>query len=91
VLIELPNFDNLTGRQMSRPFVQKYDPAAWKQFQETGPRMGWWVRRLLHAPAGIDTGYTNPDPNIKRANTIDGLQAQMRALQQQIEALSRGK
>ena len=87
VIIEQPYHDSITGEQLSKPRRQSFNLIAWKDFQEFGPRMGFWVREVLHVPKGVNADYKNPDPSIQKAKRKDELMAELRSLQQKIEAL----
>lgn len=87
-LIEIPAFDPVTGERRSRPYIQKFQPGAWKQFQANGPRLGYWVQELLYAPRGINTEYHNPDPNRSQVQQSKAaLQRQLESLKAQLDAL----
>lgn len=48
------------GRRTSQAVEQYWNPGDWRQFQETGPGLGWFLIKLHSAPEGVDTEYTNP-------------------------------
>lgn len=59
-IIEKRKFNMTTGERESKAFPQTFNPVDWAQFQEAGPKLGWYVNEIVEAPAGIDLTYKNP-------------------------------
>lgn len=51
-----------TGKRLSPPaFEQYYTREEWKQFQESGPKLGYFLLEVIEAPDGLDVSYANPE------------------------------
>ena len=59
-MIEKRKFNPRTGERESKEYPCTFNRVEWMQFQENGPRLGWFVNSIVEAPADVDTGYTNP-------------------------------
>lgn len=60
-VVERRHFSS-TGKRLSPPpFEQHYTPLEWAQFQETGPKIGLFVKEVKEAPDGVDISYKNPE------------------------------
>ena len=61
-LIEKRHYSPEGKRLSPPPFEQQYTPQEWKQFQETGPKLGYFVIEVKSAPDGVDTSYSEMSP-----------------------------
>lgn len=64
--VEQRRFDRDTGERLSKAFNVTYLPQEWDDFKVHGPNQGWYVNKVVEAPDGVDTKYTNPDAKRKQ-------------------------
>lgn len=55
--ITKPGFNPLTGEPLYKAFVQKFTVREWNDFAAHGPRQGYEVKEVIHAPDGTDLTY----------------------------------
>ena len=52
VVLEVVEFDAQTGKKLSRPFTQIYDPTSWAQFLDNRAVTGATIIHVNHLPKG---------------------------------------
>lgn len=59
-VIDKKRFNRVTGQKLSNAYPCTFNRVEWTQFQEFGPKLGFFLDEILEAPAGLDLTYNNP-------------------------------
>ena len=61
-IVERRHYSSEGVRLSPPPFPQYYTPLEWLNFQESGPKIGIYLKEILAAPDGVDTSYSLMSP-----------------------------
>lgn len=74
-IIEIKQFDPKTGRRLSKPMVQKFDPKSWKSGVERNLRIQGYDIIVLHDP----TKWIEEQERLKELNEAERIAAAKKA------------
>lgn len=61
-IVERRHYSPSGERLSPPPFTQDYSREEWMAFQESGPKLGFWVVEIIEAPDGLDLSYSQMSP-----------------------------